>query len=200
MATVADLARRLNSRHPRGDALPALILMTDSRRLPDPAAAARRLPAGAMVLFRDYQNKNREAEAAALREVCRRHRLHFLVAADWRLAARLDADGVHLPEALAGTAPAARRGRRWLITAAAHSEAALRRAEAAGVDAVLLSPVFATASHPGARSLGPVRFASLVRRAAVPVYALGGIDPASAPRLLGSGAVGIAAIGALVPG
>ena len=63
MATVADLARRLNSRHPRGDALPALILMTDSRRLPDPAAAARRLPAGAMVLFRDYQNKNREAEA-----------------------------------------------------------------------------------------------------------------------------------------
>jgi thiamine-phosphate pyrophosphorylase len=199
MPTVADLARRLNSRHADGWRLPSLVLMSDSRRLADPIRAVERLPADAMVLFRHYQDPNREAKAAALLEVCRQRGLALLIAADWRLAARLGADGVHLPEALAGTAPAIRRGRRWLVTAAAHSERALRQAARAGVDAVLLSPVFPTASHPGARTLGAVRFAGLVRRAAVPVYALGGIDASTAPRLGHSGAVGIAAIGALIP-
>ncbi|MDP6705440.1 MAG: thiamine phosphate synthase [Alphaproteobacteria bacterium] len=197
MVTLADLARRLNSRHGRGHRPPALVLMTDSRRLPDPAPAIMRLPADAMVVFRHYEDPDREAKAAALLVLCRRRRLPLLVAGDWRLAARLGADGVHLPEALAGAAAAIRRRRRWRVTAAAHSEAALRRAADAGVDAVLLSPVFATRSHPGARTLGPRRFARLVRQVEVPVYALGGVDRATAPRLLGSGAVGIAAIGGL---
>ena len=85
-----------------------------------------------------------------------------------------------------------------LVTAAAHDGAAVRRAVRAGVDAVLLSPVFATASHPGAPTLGAGRFAALARTAAVPVYALGGIDPGSVRRLGGTGAAGIAAIGALL--
>jgi thiamine-phosphate pyrophosphorylase len=200
MVNLADLARRLNSRHAQGHRLPALVLMTDGRRLPDPAAAVMTLPADAMVIFRHYEDPDREAKAAALLALCRRRRVPLLVAGDWHLAARLGADGVHLPEALASAGAAIRRRRPWRVTAAAHSEAALRRAADAGVDAVLLSPVFATQSHPGARTLGPRRFARLVRQVDVPVYALGGVDRTTAPRLLGSGAVGIAAIGGLAQG
>ncbi len=44
--------------------------------------------------------------------------------------------------------------------------------------------------------MGAIRFAVLVRRAGLPVYALGGINAETAPRLLGSGAAGLAAVGA----
>ena len=47
----------------------------------------------------------------------------------------------------------------------------------------LLSPVFPTRSHSGARALGPVRFRLLAARAAMPVIALGGLNPRAASRL-----------------
>ncbi|HVY33724.1 MAG TPA: thiamine phosphate synthase [Caulobacteraceae bacterium] len=102
---------------------------------------------------------------------------------------------MHLPERLA------LRARRWrrpglLITAAAHSEPAIRRARLAGCDAVLVSAVFASSSPSAGRPMGAVRFAALVRRARMPVYALGGIDARTAARLLSSGAAGLAAVGA----
>lgn len=200
MSTVANLARALNRRHAAGRRLPALILMTDHRRLPDPAPVAARLPAGAAVIFRHYGDGRRAERLAALARVCRRRRLVLLVAGDARLALRAGAAGVHLPEGLLPSARLRRPRRGWLITAAAHGEAALARAAAAGADAALLAPVFETASHPEARRLGPLRFAALVRRARLPVYALGGIDRQTARRLAGSGAVGIAAIGALAGG
>lgn len=197
--TLAELARRLNSRHPAGRrGLPPLLLVTDARRLPDPLPAAARLPPGAGVILRHYRHPGRAALARDLASLCRARGLWLLIAGDGRLAAEAGADGLHLPEALVGRAIAWRRRRPgWLITAAAHSRPALVRAARAGVDAALLSPVFATASHPGARPLGPLRFAALVRATRLPVYALGGVDAGTARRLKESGAVGLAAVGGL---
>ena len=62
-------------------------------------------------------------------------------------------------------------------------------------DIVVLAPVFATASHPTARTLGPTRFAALVRQVPCPVIALGGITSHTARRLTHSGAHGLAGIG-----
>ena len=195
--TLAKLARRLKSR--RRSALPALVLVTDRRRLADALAAARALPAGSAVVLRDYDAADRTPLARRLALLCRRRRLTLLVAGDWRLAAAVHADGLHLAEWLVPRRGLWRRRPGWLVTAAAHGERALWRARRAGADAALLAPVFATASHPGARTLGAVRFAALARRAPLPVYALGGIDAGRARRLIGSGAAGIAALGALAP-
>jgi thiamine-phosphate pyrophosphorylase len=74
--------------------------------------------------------------------------------------------------------------------------AELVRARRSGARLVFLSPAFATASHPGAPSLGPIRWAALAGRAGIPVLALGGIDGASIRRL-GRKAQGAGAIGAL---
>jgi thiamine-phosphate pyrophosphorylase len=63
-------------------------------------------------------------------------------------------------------------------------------------DAVVLSPVFATRSHPGATPLGPLRFRLLARRAGLPVIALGGMDARRARRI---GATRWAAIDGLIP-
>lgn len=181
--------------------LPALILMTDRERLADPLPVAARLPRGSAVILREPDDGRRRVLTAALAAVCRPRRIRLLIAADWRLAATRRADGLHLPEALA--ASGCRRWQRarrpgWLVTAAAHAPRALRQAASLGVDAVLLSPVFATRSHPLARPLGPLRFARQARITPVPVIALGGITGLTAWRLIGAGAAaGFAAIGGL---
>ncbi|MCE2509547.1 MAG: thiamine phosphate synthase [Alphaproteobacteria bacterium] len=182
--------------------LPPLIHLTDAARFPDPEPAVFALPRGSLVILRHYDAANRHLLARRLATLCRARGLRLLIAGDGRLAAAVGADGLHLPEWLARGQISVGYGWRrrrpdWLITAAAHSEAALHHAEAAGADAVLLAPLFPTKSHPGACPLGIVRFARLAHQAHLPVYGLGGIDALAARRLRDSGAVGIAAVSAL---
>ncbi|MEQ9447552.1 MAG: thiamine phosphate synthase, partial [Rhodospirillaceae bacterium] len=127
--------------------------MSDEARLPDPTAAASRLPRGSGVILRHYASSHRDTLANDLAQLCKRRGLALFVGEDWRLAARVGADGVHLPaRALAAGLPAGARlwlrRRRARLTIAAHGERDLRRAAAMHADAVLLSPVFRTTSHP----------------------------------------------------
>jgi len=183
---------------------PTLILVTDEVRLPDPLAAAAALPPGSGVLLRHYGDPARAARADALAALCRRRRLVLLVAGDWRLAARLGAAGLHLPEGLARhgvLAPALGwcRRRRALLTVAAHSPRALGRAAALGADAALLSPVFPSRSHPGAPVVGPLRLGLWSHRARLAVIALGGVSAAKVRRLPQGAVCGVAAIEGLTP-
>lgn len=185
-------------------AMPGRWLVTDARRLPDPLPAIRRLGRGDGVLFRHYELPHAE-RLALLRQVallCRRRGLMLMVAGDARLARVVAADGLHLPQAGIDGARGARRGGLRLVTAAAHDAGAVARAARYGVDAVLISPVFATASHPGAAPLGVLRFAALAtgaRRRGLQVYALGGMTPALSRRLWHIPMIGYAAIGAYLP-
>ncbi|MBC7907815.1 MAG: thiamine phosphate synthase [Rhodospirillaceae bacterium] len=178
--------------------VPAVILVTDESRLADPAAVMDTLPPGTGVWLRHYAAPEREALARRLAVIARRRRLVLVVAgADWRLAARIGAAGVHLPEAVARSANLAGL-RLWLrhrrmLSVAAHSRTGLNRAVRLGADCALLSPVFATASHPGAVTLGAIRFAQWAQGAGLPVIALGGVNAATARKL--RFAAGLAAIG-----
>ena len=187
-------ARAVKRRSRNG--LPVLWLFTDARRLADPIAAAAGLPRGLCgVVLRDDALAGRAGLARRLAAICRMRRNALVVAGDVRLARAVGA-GVHLRDGrrLRGTA-----GLRGPVTSSAHGAAALRRAGRAGAAVAFLSPAFATASHPGAPGLGPVRWAMLRRRApgGLAVAALGGIDGGSVRRLPGLGAA--AAIGALAP-
>ena len=193
---LATGAVRLNA----GCRVPALVLMTDLARLPDPVAAAWHLPRGATVILRDAGHPARLELGKSLAQVARRRGLVLLVSGDAALAIRLHAHGLHLPEADMHRAPGLRlRHPHWLITGAAHSRGAINKAGRLGLDAVFLSPVFATASHPGSTFLGPLRFHAMTRAARIPVLALGGVDAATVGRLP-AGTAGVAAIGALAAG
>lgn len=203
IAVLHRVARRLNASAERRlgrrvRALPPLILMTEPDRTPDPAASAQRLPPGSAVIYRSFGAADAYDVGRRLAAVARSRGLILLVGADASLARKIGAQGVHLPERLGHRARALRSV--WpaaLITVAAHSRWAVRRAARLGADAVLLSSVFPSDSPSAGSPLGRARFAAIARAAGVPVYALGGVDMKNAPELLGSGAVGIAAVSAL---
>ena len=197
--TLTEHARRLNYASGRRD-LPAVILMTDAERLPDPRAAIKRLPFDAAVLLRHPDPGARRELADRLVPLCRARDLLVIVSDDLALAEACGADGLHLPERSAAAPEALSIRRRWrgLLTCAAHSPRALRRAAVLQADAALLSPVFATASHPGGSAIGALRFLAWAREARCPVYALGGMSAANAGRLSGRAIVGIAGIGGFI--
>lgn len=186
----------------------ALIAMTDPERLPDAEAALRALPRGAALIWRAYEDDASPACLRRLTMLAHRRGVMLLVAGRPALAARTGTMGIHLPErevrrARSGSYVIPRRFQApgLALTAACHSEIAIRLAAEAGADAVLISPVFATKSHAGAKPLGLLRFVHLARLAAslgLLPYALGGIVTAAhVRRLKGTGAAGIAGIGFL---
>jgi thiamine-phosphate pyrophosphorylase len=161
--------------------LPAAWFLTDPARTPDPLAIVRRLPRGWGVIYRSYGAPDRQTIARALAGACHRRGLVFLVSADPALARAVHADGVHWPEAQAPRWP--RRPRRGWITQSAHSARSLARASRRGVDAALLSPVFASISPSAGPAKGLRRYFAMARLSRVPVLALGGVNADTAQRL-----------------
>jgi thiamine-phosphate pyrophosphorylase len=199
LETVWRWARTLRPARVRGKALPRLFFFTDPARTPDPEAVIRRLPRGAGVVYRAFGDPAALAKGRRLVMAARRRGLLVLAGADANLAARIGADGVHLPERMAVRARGLKRARRaWIVTAAAHSATAITIARRGGADAVFVSAVFASESPSAGRPIGPLRFAALVLRAPLPVFALGGVNANTARRLTHSRAAGMAAVEALV--
>ncbi len=140
----------------------------------------RRLPRGSGFIYRHYHldDPQRAQRFEALRQVAKGCG-HTVILADSALtAAEWGADGVY------GSARSLCPRRKGLLhLATAHDLHEIGLANRYGADAVLLSPVFPTRSHPDGRTLGPVRFRMLARASQVPVIALGGMDIGKARRL-----------------
>lgn len=177
--------------------LPPLLFLTDPARTPRPWETAAALPAGSGVIFRHFGAPDALETARRLRDVTAVVQVHLLIGLDAALAETVGADGIHLPErelASAATLRAQHPG--WILTGAVHSPGAL--AAASPLDAAVLSPVFPAGGASAARpALGIERFLQLTRSAPCPVYALGGIHAENARELVGSGACGLAGVGAI---
>ena len=194
LARDAAIVSRAGGRN--GPDLPPLLFFTDPDRTPRPWTTAARLPAGSGVIFRSFGRPGARDTALRLREATRDRHVRLLIGLDAELAETVAADGVHLPERALGLAPGLRTARPdWLITGAAHSAAALTTP---GLDAHVVSPVFPAGGPSAARqAIGLPGLSALVHRSPCPIYALGGIDAGQAPRLIGSGACGLAGVSAI---
>ena len=80
------------------------------------------------------------------------------------------------------------------VGASCHDAAELSRALALGADFATLSPVAATATHPGMAPLGWAAFGALAEAASLPVYALGGMGAADEVQARALGGQGVAGI------
>ena len=163
------------------------------------AAFARGLPEGSGIILRHFGQTAPRMASMDLASIASERTLTYLIGADPDLAAIVGAKGVHWPERMPAEAASYRRHQpERMMTMAAHGEAGLAAAKEAGAEAVFLGPVFETASASGNAPLGPKRFAELVAATDLPVYALGGITAETVAQLEGTGACGVAAIGALL--
>ncbi|RZF49713.1 NUDIX domain-containing protein [Acinetobacter halotolerans] len=80
------------------------------------------------------------------------------------------------------------------LIAACHDAVSLQHAHVIGCDAVLLSPVNATETHPDARILGWAGFSELAKESHLPVFALGGVAPEDIEQAQKHHAYGLAGI------
>ncbi len=167
--------------------LPQLWLLTDRRNDRDLEAALERLPHGSALVFRHYHLDlvERRARFDTLLPVMRARAIVPLLAGPhgegqaqlWAQAKAWGASGIYgPPEARASQAEG-------LYVVTAHNAEEMAKANQCKADAVMLSPVFATRSHPGAEPLGQKRFHALAEQAQMPVIALGGMTAERAQQL-----------------
>lgn len=121
-----------------------------------------------------------------------------LINADARLARAIGADGVHLTAQQ--LRQATNRPDFALVGASCHNVAEIAKAEQLGVDFAVLGPVRSTPTHPDAELLGWEAFQRFAAQRRIPLFALGGVQPADHERALACGAHGLAMIrGAWAP-
>lgn len=185
--------------------LPDRLALTDASRAPDPFTLLAVLPPGSGLVWRAYGQTITRKKLGTLKAAARAAHVMLWLAHEDRHRWQMVGINIHLPEHALKTpltdgvyAKPRRRTRQCRVTAAAHSKRAVIAAARAGVDAVLISPIFSTRSHPGGGALGVIRFAALAhfaRSLGLDVYALGGITGPDKIRRLGqSGATGMAGI------
>jgi len=156
--------------------MPMLWLISDARNDARLDVALARLPRGSGFIYRHYhlRSARRLARFRQLARIARQRGIVTAWAGSAREARRAGADASY-------GAPRPRGGMPRLATV--HSLRELGAAHRNGASLILVSPVFATRSHPGAAVLGPVRARLLARIATVPVAFLGGMTRERARRL-----------------
>jgi thiamine-phosphate pyrophosphorylase len=179
--------------------VPPFLMLSDMRYLPNWRSLLAQQPRSVGLVLRDYEHDARAELAAEMADFCARQGRYFAIAGNARLAARLNT-AFHCPSYMIAR-PALRLGRVGPHdTAAVHNMAELLSAARAGFSHVFISPVFATASHEGARPLSVLRAMPLLRAArqkGLCAYALGGMNMTQWRRLGGFDAAdGFAAVGA----
>jgi len=112
----------------------------------------------------------------------------FIVNDHLDLALLAGADGVHLGgDDLPVEAARRVAGRGFLIGASVNTPELARAAVAAGADYLGAGPAFVTGVKPDKAVIGPAGVARVVEAVAVPVFAIGGIEPGNVSRLVAAG-------------
>jgi thiamine-phosphate pyrophosphorylase len=159
--------------------LPNLWLISDERNDAQLERALKRLPRRSGFIYRHYHlaPDQRRARFEKLARIARARGHAIIVAGEGygppsSSQRKLGSLKVRVPPAFKRSQLSP--GRRAFL-ATAHTLREIGAANRAGADAVLLSPVFPTRSHPDGKTLGPTRFRLLARSSKAPVIALGGM-------------------------
>ena len=184
-----------------------LALVTDLDMVPDWDDLARRIGAAVrggvdLVQVRAKTLDMRErSQLASLLVGVAGHGARVVVNGDPEAARKSGASGVHLPETGAGSSISEARallGPDALIGKSVHSVAAAVQAEADGANYIFFGTVFPSRSHRGGPTCGVEGIAAGVNAVSVPVIGIGGITAGNCKSVIDAGAVGVAAIGAII--
>lgn len=160
------------------------------------------LRGGAQLLQYRSKSENvalKHEQATELLALCRTFHVPLIINDDMRLAALIDADGVHLGE----TDPALKEARINLgpdkiigVSCYQDLDRALQFAEQ-GADYVAFGSFYPSSTKPQARPCSLSLLTQAKAKLQVPIVAIGGITPENAPALIHAGADAVAVITAL---
>ncbi len=187
--------------------LPLYLVMGSVNCKQSPVQVLEQAIAGGVTLFQ-YREKGKQALrgqeyvelARRLQDICRNHKVPFIVNDDLELALTLDADGVHVGQ---DDAPAdwirQRLGPDKIVGVSAHSLVEASRAIAAGADYLGIGPIYPTLSKDDAEPVRGTEVIQHVRRSGltIPLVGIGGIHEHNAAPVLRDGADGVAVISAI---
>lgn len=156
----------------QNQSLPDVWLISDARNDAYLEQSLAQLPRGSGFIYRHYHltEAERWVRFCALKAKAKSENHTVILADSAQTAREWGADGIY------GAPLSLYPQRSGLIQlAAAHDLREIGQASRKGADAVLISPIFSTRSHPGGKVLGPARFRMLASYAKMPVIALGGM-------------------------
>ncbi|MDJ0978257.1 MAG: thiamine phosphate synthase [Erythrobacter sp.] len=164
---------------PQDQTLPDLWLLSDGRNDDKLETALAAMPRGNAFVFRHYHLAagERRKRFDELAEIARSRDHLTVLSGDAEQGIEWGADGIYGPPTNLGK----REG--LMRFATAHSAREVLLANRNGADALFLSPVFPTRSHPGGACLGVSLFRELAARSQIPVIALGGMTATRAKEM-----------------
>lgn len=150
-----------------------------------------------LVQLREKKLKGEELEKLAIevRDVCRLHKIPFIVNDDVKLAARIDADGVHVGQSDMDVEKArAILGPDKIIGATAKTIKQAKKAQKAGADYLGSGAVFGSSTKTDAIPMDLSLFTEICNSVDIPVFAIGGITGENIEKLSGTPLAGAAVV------
>jgi thiamine-phosphate pyrophosphorylase len=137
-------------------------------------------------------------EALALKSLCGRYRVPFVLDDNVRLAKEIDADGVHVGQSdMEADDVRSLLGPDKILGVSAQTVEQAVRAEKMGADYLGVGAVFATGSKDDAKTISKETLRAICEAVSIPVIAIGGINADNVGQLAGTGIVGISVISAI---
>ena len=137
-------------------------------------------------------------EALAVKELCRRYHVPFLINDNVELAVSCGADGVHVGQHDMSAADVRRRiGPGKILGVSAQTVEQARQAEEDGADYLGVGAVFSTSTKSDADAVSHETLQKICAAVSIPVCAIGGIHKENLHLLKGTGIAGVALVSAI---
>lgn len=137
-------------------------------------------------------------EAVELKELCKKYKVPFVINDDVEIAAKMDADGVHVGQSdMEAGDVRAKLGPDKILGVSAQTVEQAVLAEQRGADYLGVGAVFTTGSKDDADDVSHETLKAICEAVSIPVIAIGGIGASNVMQLKGTGICGIAVISAI---
>ena len=137
-------------------------------------------------------------EALELKKLCAAYHVPFVINDNVEIAAKMDADGVHVGQSdMEAGDVRAKLGPDKIIGVSAHSVEEALLAEKHGADYLGVGAMFPTGSKADVQELPYETLKDICAAVSIPVVAIGGISQENVAQLAGSGICGVAVISAI---
>ncbi|MDU4890103.1 MAG: thiamine phosphate synthase [Clostridium sp.] len=147
---------------------------------------------------KDLDEETFEEEAKALKELCEKYHVPFVVNDNVDIAIDIDADGVHVGQSdIKGRDIRSILGPDKILGISAGTVEEAVAAEKAGADYIGVGAVFGTSTKKDARNLSVEKLREISRAVTIPVVAIGGINKSNLMDLSGSAVDGVAVVSAI---